>query len=144
MRGRAEVPHVLQTIEQLIGYSLLGMAAAAALTALFILLFRVPAKATVVSDGRQRTEQDLRASIILNGVYTNEVRLAPCRVDDVLQFSTATGEEIRVGAKRSMSRYPATLIWYSPADPKRFTALSPLRCLALAAACAATAIWLRW
>ena len=63
----------MDTVEQLVGYSLFGIAAVAGL---LILLFRTPAKATVLTDGGQRAEKDLRASIILNGVYTNGVKFA--------------------------------------------------------------------
>lgn len=144
MRSRLEVLDVVETVEQLFSYSLLVAATAAALVGLFILLFRIPAKAKLLIDGRQQGEKDLRASIISNGVYTNGVKFAEHEVDDVLQFVTQTGEKVRVGMRRSMSRDPATLIWYSPTNPNRVTTRSPLRCFGFASACLAAAIWLRW
>jgi len=142
-QGRAQMPHILESVELVLAYALAGAAAAAATCGLFILLFRLPARATVVTNGRQQAEKDLRGSIILNGVYTNEVKFASFRVDDVLRFVTHAGEEHRVEVQRPMSRDPAALIWYSPANPRRFTTRNPLSCFALAAGCLATAIWLR-
>ncbi len=144
MRSGPQIPSVLDAVGQLFSYALLVAAAVAALVGLFILLFRIPARAKLVIDGRHRAEKDLRASIILNGVYTNGVKSADYKVDDTLQFVTRTGEKVQVGVRRPMSRDPATLIWYSPRDPKRVTTRSPLRFFAFASACLATAIWLRW
>lgn len=138
------VPHIIETIEQLVAYSLFGVAVATVLCGLCILLFWVPARVTVITNGRERAEKDLQASIILNGVYTNGVKYSSYKIDDLLQFSTEAGEDIRVAVRRSISRDPASLIWYSPAVPQRFTTRNPIRCFVLAAACVTTAVLLRW
>lgn len=144
MRSAAELEAMLEAIERLIGYSLLGIAIVSALGGLYILFFRVPAKAIVVTNGRASAEKNLRGAVIGNGVYTNDAGLTSCTAEDLLQFSTDAGDELRVSVQRRMSQDPAGLVWYSPANPRRFTTRNPLHCFTLAIASVVTFIWLRW
>lgn len=144
MRDGAELAAVLETVGRMFGYSLVAGAAVAALAGLFILLFRIPARATLVASGRERREKDLRASIILNGVYTNGIWDGSYKVEDVVQFTTREGEEVRISARRGLFGDPVGLVWYSPSNPRRVTTKSPLACFAVAGAFLATAAALSW
>ena len=128
----------------MLSYSLGGIAILAFLTGVFILVFGIPARAKVITDGRVGAKRDARASVIVNGVYTSDSRYSPERVDHVLQFLTVDGEERRTEVRRSKYRDPPYLIWYSRKNPSHATARSPLNCFGLACICAITALWLRW
>lgn len=144
MRDRAELIEMLQSSEQLLAYALFGTGAAVAAAGLIILFFLVPAKTIVVTNGKARAEQDLRGSIISNGVYTTGVKLDSHKAEDLLEFRTRSGAVFKVSVRRSLSSDPASLIWYAPANPTYFMTQSPLRCFGIAAMCTAIAIWLRW
>lgn len=130
---------VLEAAAQWFGYSLLGLAAYLAMSGAFTLLFRAPAKVTVVSDGLRRANQLSRASILLNGVYTQHIPYRPARVTDVVSFIPKGDSEIRVEVRRWSHSDKPTLIWYLPENPRRVTIRNPIKCLGLACACVAIA-----
>ena len=135
---------LLERVEHLAGGALWATAAVAFLAAIFLLLCRVPARAAVIFDGAKACRRTSREAIILNGVHNVERPLYPWLVDDLVQFQTRDGQEIRVTMRRRFRSDPPSLVWYAPANPRRVTALSPLRCFGFACLCMASAIWLGW
>jgi hypothetical protein len=144
MRGEEAGAPVLETAERLLAYGLWGIAGAAVLFGLFTLLFRTPAKATVIFDAAKSASVNARAAIISNGVHTTEIPAYPFLVEDLVQFSTRAGEDIRLTLRRRFRSDPPSLVWYSAANPRRVIAINPLRCFAFACGCGITALWLRW
>ena len=142
--GKTDAMWLVERAEQLAGYGLCFAAAVAVLTGVFILLFRSPAKAKVIFNGSKADRRTSRAALISNGVHTVEQRLYPWLAEDLMQFRTGAGQEIRLSMRRRFRSEPPTLIWYAAADPRRATAISPVKCLAFACLCAATALCLRW
>jgi hypothetical protein len=144
MRGEAAGAPVLETAEQLLAYGLWGVAAVAVLFGLHTLLFRIPAKAIVIFDAAKSASANARAAIISNGVHTTEIRAYPFLVEDLVQFSTRSGEDIRLTLRRRFRSDPPELVWYSAANPRKVSAINPLHCFGFACACSITALWLRW
>ncbi len=144
MAVRAEATSLAGVLEQLAAWGLCTAAAMAFLAAAFLLLFRVPAKTVVIFDGAKAYRRSLRGAIVLNGVHNAEQPIYPRSVEDMVQFTTREGQEIRATVRRGYWSGPASLIWYAPADPRHVTARSPLRCVGFAVLCIVTAVWLRW
>lgn len=126
---------IQETAAQWFGYGLLGLAVFFVISGAFTLLFWVPAKATIVSDGVRGADRLSRASILLNGVYTQHVPYRPARVTDVVSFSPRGASEIRVEVRRWSHSDTTSLIWYSPRNHRRVTSKSPIKCLGLACVC---------
>jgi hypothetical protein len=100
MGRSADAFSLIERLGQVAVASLYAAAAAAVLAAIFLLLFRVPAKTVVLFDGAKAHRRHLRGAIISNGVHNAEHPVYPWLVEDRVQFHTRDGKEIRATVRR--------------------------------------------
>ena len=128
----------METIERL---GTLGLAAAGILCMLraaFVLIFRVPARATLAYDGYRRMCEARNSAVLLA-----ERAPMPFTVEDAIAFSTAEGRKMHVTVRRYAQPHDRTLlVWYSPRRPTKVSTTGPLYWFGCSLACLGTIVLL--
>ena len=126
------------TIERLGTLALATTALFCALRAAFLLLFRVPAKATRTYDGYRRMCEARNSAVLMT-----ERAPMPYTVEDAIAFSTRDGRKMQVTVRRyAKPRDRTLLVWYSPRRPANVSTNGPLYWFGWAFACLGTIILL--
>lgn len=124
----------LQTLERVGSVILLAAAFITMLRAVFILIFKVPAKATMTYDGYRRMCEARNSAVILH-----ERPPMPFTVEDAITFSTSDGRKMHVTVRRYARPHDRELlVWYSPSQPHRIATVGPLTWLTWSVWCLAT------
>jgi hypothetical protein len=106
--------------------------------AAFVLIFRVPAKATLTYDGYRRMSEARNSAVLLA-----ERPPMPYTVEDGIAFSTAEGRKMRVTVRRyAKPRDRTLLVWYSPRRPENVSTGGPFYWFAWALGCLGTIVLL--
>jgi hypothetical protein len=126
------------TIERLGTLALATASLFCTLRAAFLMLFRVPAKATLTYDGYRRMCEARNSAVLVT-----ERPPMPFTVEDSVAFSTAEGRKMHVAVLRYAKPRDRTLIvWYSPRRPENVSTNGPLYWFAWAFACLGTIVLL--
>ncbi len=121
-------------------YALLVSAGLCAGRSLAILWFRKPARAGLIYDDFKRSARARDAAVFLS-----ERAPMPNTVQDLVAFTTADGEEIRVTKRRlAVPLSSPILVWYLPSNPKSIAIMGPLAWLGWTLAMLGSFAWLRW
>ena len=122
------------TIERLATLALATASLCCTLRAAFLLLFKVPTKATVTHDGYRRMCEARNSAVLLA-----ERPPMPFTVEDAIAFSTAAGRKMHVTVRRyAKPRDRTLLVWYSPLRPENISTNGPLYWFSWAFACLGT------
>jgi hypothetical protein len=102
--------------------------------AAFVLVFRVPARATLTYDGYRRMCEARNSAVIVT-----ERPPMPYTVEDSIAFSTVEGRKMHVIVRRyAKPRDRTLLVWYSPRRPENVSTNGPLYWFARSLACLGT------
>jgi hypothetical protein len=106
--------------------------------AAFVLVFRVPAKATLTYDGYRRMCEARNSAILVT-----ERAPMPYTVEDAIAFSTAEGRKMHVTVRRyAKPRDRTLLVWYSPRRPGNISTAGPFYWFTRSLACLGTIVLL--
>ena len=121
------------------GTAMLVVAAAICMMrAAFVLIFRVPAKATLTYDGYRRMCEARNSAVLLA-----ERPPMPYTVEDAIAYSTAEGRKMHVTIRRYAKSHDRTfLVWYSPRRPENVSTNGPFYWFGWAFACLGTIVLL--